>query len=87
VYRLDEAEGYTVTREGERLVLRWTGGPADGRREELAPLSRSEFFAPGSFLRVRFRTDAAGAAHALEACDRLGPPPKTALRVEAATPG
>jgi CubicO group peptidase (beta-lactamase class C family) len=86
VYRLDEAEAYTVTRDGERLVLRWTGGPADGRREELAPLSPGEFFAPGSSLRVRFRTDAAGTVHALEVCDRLGPPPKAAARIGAAAP-
>jgi D-alanyl-D-alanine carboxypeptidase len=87
-YRRDAGEGYTVTRDGDRLVLQWTGGGTPGRRAPLAPLAPTEFFAPGSSLRVRFLTDAAGEVRALELRHRVGPPPdalaKPALKVSAA---
>jgi uncharacterized protein YneR len=75
VYQVDENEHdeQVVTRDGDRLSIQRTGG----KREEILPLSATEFFFKDSFARfatrLRFTTTDEGAVMSLEVRGRFGP--------------
>ena len=58
VYKIDERTERVVSRDGETLKIQRSGRPP---REVLAS-SKTEFFIPDSFVRMRFETDASGRA-------------------------
>jgi CubicO group peptidase (beta-lactamase class C family)/uncharacterized protein YneR len=75
VYQVDENEHdeQVVTRDGDWLSIQRTGG----KREEILPLSPTEFFFKDSFARfatrLRFTTTDEGAVTSLEVRGRFGP--------------